>query len=308
MTTPDSRLPIRVSMSGMLILGVFLKILHSLFQSSVYALLLVGGNPQKELGFQWPYQLSMSLLHATTCAASFLNVTSHAAVAMGVLNDTYVLSILVGVGFDVLTRVLQLVWWIQITTNLPSNEIENDSMTSLFLFLLVVFYIYHMIVHVRALFLNKSLSRLQTVLIGALNNLRGIPGEAYLDHIFAYTDLGTHIFALWLSVRFLQAESKMFLAVVCLGLLAGISYVVLSQIPFSDNTDKELASMIKVVVGTENGATILCSCRACKTKQERLDSNSSPVSFTVNPRDGICQLWLASFGQLTEVLAAATKP
>eukprot|EP00531_Pseudo-nitzschia_arenysensis_P003088 CAMPEP_0116129642 /NCGR_PEP_ID=MMETSP0329-20121206/8028_1 /TAXON_ID=697910 /ORGANISM="Pseudo-nitzschia arenysensis, Strain B593" /LENGTH=302 /DNA_ID=CAMNT_0003623913 /DNA_START=9 /DNA_END=920 /DNA_ORIENTATION=- len=301
-------IPIRVSMSGMLILGVFLKILHHLFHSSIYASLLVGSNnPQNGLGFQWSSHLSMCVLHSATCAASFLNVTSHAAVALGVLNDTYVLSILVGVGFDVLTRVLQLVWWIKMTANLTSESTEKESTTSLFLLLLVIFYVYHMIIHVRALFLNKSLSRLKTVLMGALNNLRGIPGEAYLDHLFAYTDLGTHLFALWLSFLLLQAEGAIFLAVGCLGLLAGISYVILSQIPFSESSDKELAFMIKVVGTTEEATTITCSCRACKTRQERLDSNS-PVSFTVGARDGICQLWLASFGQLTEHLALATKP
>jgi len=291
----------RVSASGILILGFFLKILQHLFRSSCYASLLELKPESSSPSF------GVVCLCAATCAASLLNVLSHTAVALGALNDTYVLSILVGVGFDVMTRIVQLIWWMGISANLQITTTTNQDLTSLFLLMLMVFYVYHMIVHVRALFLNTSLSRLQTVLTGALNNLRGIPGDGCWDHIFAYTDLGTHLFALLLSYELLQKEGAVVLAIITLTLLAGISYKVLSQIPFSENSGKELASMVKVV-GTKNGnITIACSCLVCKRKKER-SSNCSAVSFTVNNRDGICQLWLASFEQLSGILELATKP
>ncbi len=251
----------------------------------------------------------MVYLSTATCAASFLNVLSHSAVALGALNDTYVLSILVGVGFDVMTRIVQLVWWMGISANLKFTFATTTSTesTTLFISTLMVFYVYHMIVHMRALFLNTSLSRLRAVLNGALNNLRGIPGDGYWDHIFAYTDLGTHFFALWLSYKLLEKEGMVVLAIVTLALLAGISYRVLSQIPFSETSDKELASMV-TILNTDTGIpTITCSCLACKRKQER-SNNCSAISFTVNSRDEICQLWLASFEQLSGILALATKP
>ena len=325
----------------MLILGAFLGVLRNLFRSSTYApLLLIESDPmsnnlndmqhhQQRLEATWWLASLMCLLHAATCAASFLNVLSHAAVALGALNDTYVLSILVGVGFDVLTRILQLVWWVCITICMSKNHKPStakvllkqddtppetaddtaiDSSTPLLLLFLLFFYVYHMIFHVQAMRMNHSLSRLQAVLNSALNNLRGIPGEGYLDHLFAYTDLGTHLFACCVSALLLRKEGALWLAVGLLGILIGISYGILSRVPFSEivsSSNAGLASMVEV-----QGTTITCSCRACTArKKERVIGDHHPaVSFTVSPRDGICQLLLCSFEQLSGILSSIAKP
>lgn len=359
----------RVSVSGMLILGTFLAIVTNLFRSSIYCALLFdrhcGGEEELQLPVagiialsSWSRSFATAcrcLFHASICAASFLNVLSHSAVALGALNDTYVLSILVGVGFDVFTRILQLVWWIWMTRTLPEttstrlmlsvpkicsfeestlvidNPVpDNTNSTQALLLVMVFFYVYHMIVHVRALCMNQSLSRLQSVLKSALNNLKGIPGEGYSDHFFAYTDLGTHLLAFGLSALLLEKEGALMGAMGLLVVLAGISGVVLSRIPFremimdssitSKTSATHLASMIEVVLDNKypvdretNQKTIMCSCKACNKRKERLQQrdenyNQHPVSFTIHRDDGICHLWLSTFEQLSGIISSATKP
>ena len=355
-------------MSGMIILGTFLAIVQNLFRSSIYYALLFdrrcGGEEQPQLpaagiivlsSRSWSRSFATAcrcLFHASTCAASFLNVLSHSAVALGVLNDTYVLSILVGVGFDVFTRILQLVWWVWMTRTLPetsstrlplsvqtirsfeestfvidSPASRNTDSTQALLLVMVFFYVYHMIVHVRALCMNQSLSRLQSVLKSALNNLKGIPGEGYSDHLFAYTDLGTHLLVFGLSALLLEKEGALLGAVGLLVVLAWISGAVLSRIPFREmiaigsvtNSTNHLASMIEVVMDENhpsetNHKTIMCSCKACNKRKERLqqrnknhNQNQQPVSFTFHRDDGICQLWLSTFEQLSGILSSASK-
>ena len=47
------------------------------------------------------------MLNGVVAASSFLNALSHGAVVLGALDAAYVLSILVGVGFDAITMVLR---------------------------------------------------------------------------------------------------------------------------------------------------------------------------------------------------------
>ena len=293
MSTTKPSSTIRVSPSGILILTAFLGLLYRLLRSSIYAQLLRDAKQQD----------SLRILHAWTCAASVLNVASHAAVALGMLNDTYVLSILVGVGFDILTRILQMVWWACLTLELEPEPAELDSdWTAILLFVLLSVYAYHLTVHIQALYMNSSLERMQSVLKSSINNLRGIPGKAYADHLFAYSDLGTHIFCWCFSARILQQEGNLWMALGCLGFLLGISYLVFAQIPFSTLTN---ASTIATLITIRNN-TVDCSCDACISKKKRRGDNA--VSLTVHPRDGICQLWLGSFQQLSDTLASASKP
>merc|ERR1712238_562638 len=108
-------------------------------------------------------------------STSLLNVASHSAVVLGALDDTYVLSILIGVGFDVTTRILQLIWWMRITMNIvrpvipirqqEDNEFNTNvnidiNITIGFCSMLTIIYVYHMILHLRALRMNYSYKRL----------------------------------------------------------------------------------------------------------------------------------------------------
>mmetsp|Transcript_10906 Transcript_10906/g.16507 ORF Transcript_10906/g.16507 Transcript_10906/m.16507 type:complete len:349 (+) Transcript_10906:152-1198(+) len=340
----------RVSISGMLILFTFIMIMQKLFQFSIYSSIL-----RADYGFHYPSvsephglfsllpPLVVSyLINGCTCAASFINVLSHSAVALGFLNDTYVLAILLGVGFDVATRTLYLVWWTHITCTLTlpvyhksgknvmstegqGQEHDHDNgvyLTSWFfeqsfidptlilLLILATLYIYHMIIHVRALYMNHSRQRVQNVLAGALNNLRGIPGKGYTDHLFEYTDLGIHLLAFILSAKLLQSQDALFVALYLLGMLLIISYIALSRIPLKDEmkntSNSKLMSMMQL--GASIDSRIMCRCGACskrKRRQTKRGRGDHPVSFTFNKIDGICQLWLCSFEQLSNLLRSA---
>lgn len=240
---------------------------------------------------------SSTFLNSFTAASSLLNVLSHSGVVLGALNDTYVISILIGVGFDVMTRILQLIWWVDITRSSFFREVVSTEMiderkicnTVGFLAVLTTIYTYHMIIHVRALRLNVSLERLNTVLIGALNNLRGIPGDKFHDHLFAYTDLGAHLLPLGLSVVLLKGRQELWAAFRALVFLITLSYVALSRIPFN-----KLDSIPRI--GESLRGKITCSCSACNRRSKRKGEESS---FTFNIHDGICILWLYSFEDLS---------
>ena len=66
-----------------------------------------------------------------------------------------------------------------------------------------------MSVHIQALRLNQNHLRLQKVLTGALNNLRGIPGKMCGDHLFAYSDLGFHFLPFLLSTSILRKQDHL---------------------------------------------------------------------------------------------------
>ena len=140
-----------------------------------------------------------------------------------------------------------------------------------FLALLATIYIYHVIIHVRALRLNSSLERLNKVLFGALNNLRGIPGDKFQDHIFAYTDLGGHLLPLGLSVVLwyhTEETARIMAAFQALVFLITVSYVALSRIPFNEHDTNPR-------IGEGVGGEITCSCSACERWTKRMSEDSS---------------------------------
>jgi cytochrome bd-type quinol oxidase subunit 2 len=263
------------------------------------------------------YHISIHLA-GFVCVASFLNVVSHLAVALGALNDTYVLSILVGVGFDVITRLLQLVLCttylssiIFMRKNLDQEQDDTtqikyiDINTILFVLIVLVMYMYHMDIHVRALFIQShSYNELQKVLTSALNNLRGIPGDQYKDHFFAYTDLGSHLIAFLISLSILQSQHSVQYAVKVLIIIGALSYIALSSIPFNEVKDD---SDIKSLIDIDPLGKVSCRCIPCQKRNKRRKNRCGTVAFTANAIDGICSLWLVSFGVLQSVLSERKK-
>ena len=284
----------RISVSGGLILILYSASITHLFNKSLYGEFLSSGAMMKS---------SSTLLNSFTSASSMLNVLSHSGVVLGALNDTYVISILIGVGFDVMTRILQLIWWVDITRvsfyqlSLQDKNIDESKIchTVGFLAVSTLIYIYHMIIHLRALWLNSSLQTLTKVLTGALNNLRGIPGDNYHDHIFAYTDLGGHLLPLTLSGLLLKRRNELWAAFRALVFLIISSYVALSRIPFNKFD-------LNPIIGEGKGGSLTCGCSACVLRTKRKGEDSS---FTFNSKDGVCQLWLHSFEDLSTLLCSS---
>jgi len=251
------------------------------------------------------------------CSTSALNVVSHLAVALGALDDTYVLSIILGVGFDVMTRILQLMWWMSLTSSACTVEAVKDISIVGLQAILSVMYVYHMIIHVRAIsaFTCRPCLRsdIQTVITGALNNIRGIPGEHWGDHVFAYTDLGSHLLSFGLSLAILLGNEwnkrTLYFIMGVMMFLFVLSCLVLYIIPFNDLMDGE--SMIRVDSKT---GEVSCRCIACRKYEARhcgctnhhhrnagsisTQKGKACVAFTLNRHDGICRSWLISFEAL----------
>mmetsp|Transcript_24380 Transcript_24380/g.36349 ORF Transcript_24380/g.36349 Transcript_24380/m.36349 type:complete len:300 (-) Transcript_24380:678-1577(-) len=281
--------------TGTLILTIYMVGLQILFDRSLYKIL-----------FQQSIVLSSSstLLNSSVLTTSFLNVLSHSAVVLGFLNDNYVISILLGVGFDVMTRILQLVWWVHITTIMITKEEEEGHTeeredeflyrkTAGYILVLAIFYIHHMVIHLQALlvFPSSSAAEILSVLTSATNNIRGVPGEWYGDHIFAYSDLGWHLLLLILSYVLVQGQNALPTAFQILAMLMVVSYFALSKVPQNRVPEEVRENIIQI---DENGK-IACKCTTCKRKNIK-------CSFTFNINDGVCLLWLHSFEQLLNVL------
>ena len=320
-------------MSGFLILSVYILTMNAAFDITLYGDAFRSSEAMV-------LSSSSIFLNSFIMATSLLNVVSHSAVVLGALNDTYVISIIVGVGFDVMTRILQFVWWMHITwiswlhQFQPEREVQvnvgekNDMLkflslvpngksdtrtygwTILYMLVLGTMYTYHMIIHVRALRMNDSQERLVKVLNGASNNLRGIPGKGlFNDHFFAYTDLGGHLLPFGLSATLLYRQHALLASLQVLAIVVLFSYVTLSRIPLngfiddgnsSDYDKHKLMALIRMPSSVSK--SIICGCEAC---QKRGIRQCKDCSFTLNCRDGVCQLWLCSFETLSTFLRSS---
>lgn len=280
----------RISLSGTFILMIYMSIQIYVFYKSIYGKALASGEMNSS---------SSIVLNSIVMSTSLLNVTSHALVVLGALNDTYVLSILVGVGFDVLTRIVQFLWWIHLSFQLSTSLVVFDRKELLwclgFNTMLVLIYIYHMLIHIRALRIHSAKQMaLQLVLTSALNNLRGIPGDYFQDHIFAYTDLGSHLLPMMMCTVLLSKQHSLHVAVGMLGILMIVSWIGLSYIPFH-----KLYPNLTPQTVFNNDGYIVCQCDACIFRYNRTNQLGS---FAFHYKDGICCLWLYSFDTLSTAL------
>jgi len=277
-------------------------------------------------------------LNAWTFVTSMVNVLSHFGVALGLLDDALIISILAGVGIDILTRLLQLIWWIYLHSE--KNTSTVDMRTVCLLCFLSGMYYYHMEVHVRALYVflpsKKSVSpskplssttkvndyeSIRKVLSSALNNLQGIPGQGYRDHLFAYTDLGSHLLACLLSLSLLldyeTGKDIIYSAVIkmCVSLSLLVTCIVILTFPFQNMDMDDTSTSSLLGVHDSKNSILRCSCIACKSYETRKGRKgkefmsvsevyltSGIAAFTFNPIDGVCRLWFKSFGNLQAAL------
>ena len=125
---------------------------------------------------------------------SLINVISHTAVIMGLLekNHISIFAILLGVAFDLLSQLFYIMGlWIHILTN------KDDFFFHYTILLLPICLIgYHLYIHTRALCMTHNWKRLDLVVTSAWNNIHGNPGIYASDHFFAYSDLATHTYIL----------------------------------------------------------------------------------------------------------------
>ena len=269
--------------SGATILSIYMKCMIVFFEQSKYGSAFHSGKLDK----------TSIPLNGIVAAASLINVLSHSAVALGMLNDTYTISIMVGVGFDILSRSLTGSWWIYLSMLSNSNDMESSTSalsTILLQGMILSMFLYQMHVHITALYLNHNIGRLKNVLHSSLNNLRGIPGKRWKDHLFAYTDLGFHVLPFLLAMGLLKRQDAVRAIFYSATFLVSIFYGALCTIPLSADTNPNRISSLLTILNNE---TLECKCEVClHAKMQR--SSTKPTSFTFNPLDGICKLWLCS--------------
>mmetsp|Transcript_32754 Transcript_32754/g.48509 ORF Transcript_32754/g.48509 Transcript_32754/m.48509 type:complete len:292 (-) Transcript_32754:19-894(-) len=229
--------------------------------------------------------VSIPALVGLVCSS--LNTLSHAAVVTGVLDDTYVFSILLGVGFDLLSSFLYIMFWVKL---LLSTEIDLNvpSLGDTFLGLLcIVILVHQWLVHLRAIFLSSSVTRLRAVVTSAFNNIRGDPGPRFSDHIFAFLDIGYHLYHISVTSRIMELNITNVL------LTSGVLLLILVSFKTNGKPSSPTSQISSgLLIVNEEGKTICC-CESC----------CGFTSFSIDiKRKKFCTLWFQSFGQLSSLL------
>ena len=221
------------------------------------------------------------------CICASLNMLSHTAVVIGVLNDTYAVNILLGVGFDVATTVLYLTMWREI---LALNTVLMST-TPLSFFLGIVCLLItalQWLTHVRALLLSYSAARLKSVVKVALNNVCGEPEPAYVHHLFAFTDTAYHMFHTMVAMRLLGWRQGL-ITFAALTIIVATGFVV-SNGGKSPPKKKLPPNILKI----NKEGRLVCSCDVCKGENK---------AFSIDLLHGkLCAMWFQSFGQLCGML------
>lgn len=242
---------------------------------------------------------NLQLVGTYVLMAACLNVLSHTAVVVGALNDTYVFSILIGVGFDVFSTMLYLNMWREVLLTRSPGEgrlWEEESVSPVVLVVLgsvcCAVTLLQWLSHVRALLLSSSATRLKSVVRSAWNNLRGKPGLSYEDHLVAFTDLGYHIFHMSVAIRLVGWRTSL----VLLGLLVTVAVAIFfggGNFSTSLPENQLPPGLLRI---SKDGKPV-CSCEVC------LASGQSSKAFSIDlMRWQLCQLWFQSFGQVCNLL------
>jgi NADH:ubiquinone oxidoreductase subunit 3 (subunit A) len=210
---------------------------------------------------------------------SLLNVVSHTAVLANLLNDGLVLSILVGVIFDVASSLLYL-WCCR------HNQLS---------YVLLLWSTGNLVMHVRALFLYTSWDNMKSVVTSATNNLRGEPGPFGLDHVFAYSDTGNHLAFFLLAVRETIGNDSLPRTVAMSALILGPAILLIRNILQPHHNEEEEEDGNESAHRKTPSARLtappkrhmpVCDCKACRCQ----------TSFSIAPH--FCELWFCTFQEL----------
>lgn len=246
--------------------------------------------------------------------ASFLNSASHTAVILNLLEDTMIISILIGVSFDVLSELLYLSFWVQL------GQISSIHLPKSFVLVYAPYATYHLTVHVRALLMTRSFRRLESVVRSAYHNIIGYPGDSYyVDHIFAFSDTAFHLFHLGVvsvvvglgkSVQIIGAAvmAAMLLACVGVGFIGG-------QRPIAGSQSTENGDVSSLQLKQQDkpcntlgrrGDRPICSCKTCVQFAGPASGTTLRAAAFCIRRQGlslsVCDLWQKSFRETLSLI------
>mmetsp|Transcript_29098 Transcript_29098/g.42483 ORF Transcript_29098/g.42483 Transcript_29098/m.42483 type:complete len:153 (+) Transcript_29098:41-499(+) len=138
------------------------------------------------------------------------------------------------------------------------------------------------------------------------------PGRCYVDHLFAYSDLGHHVFYFMLSSRFLgwvRVVRILFGLVVVVVIVMGIVVVAWKWYHSDINTTtihppnivQNNNKIEKPPLLVMQDGKPVCSCNVCQNK--RNNDHQQQSAFLVDVKEGgICKLWFMTFGQLCTLM------
>lgn len=232
---------------------------------------------------------------------------SHAAVILNLLQDTMIISIVIGVSFDVLSELLYLSFWVQMSQMQPSITLPTT-----FVPVYATFATYHFIVHVRALLMARSFRRLESVVRSAYHNIIGYPGDAYyLDHVFAFSDTAFHLFHLGVvSVHVVgldQSAQIIGASVLMMVLLALVGMVFIGgQRPMAGGQSAKKGAPPSLQLNQQSkpcntldrrGDQPICSCKTC-AQLAGSTSRKGTRAFCIRIQGlslSFCDLWQETF-------------
>ena len=243
--------------------------------------------------------------------ASFLNSASHTAVILNLLEDTMIISILIGVSFDVLSELLYLSFWARLS-QMPSIHLPKP-----FVLLYAICATYHLAVHVRALLMTRSFRRLESVVRSAYHNIIGYPGDScYVDHFFAFSDTAFHLFHLGVvsvhlvglgkSVQIIGAALMvvMFLGFASVGVIGG-------NWPSDSGCSNSNGGIPSEQLSTRNtlsrrGDRPICSCKTCgQFAGSASGTTPRATAFCIRVRGlslSVCDLWQKTFREALSMI------
>ena len=255
---------------------------------------------------------STPLLPCLVLVASFLNSASHSAVILNLLQDTMIISILIGVSFDVLSELLYLSFWAQLS--------QRIALPTTFVMLYATYATYHLTVHVRALLMTRSFRRLESVVRSAYHNIIGYPGDScYLDHFFAFSDTAFHLFHLGVSVHVVglgksaQIIGAPIMALMLL-ILIGVMFIG-GQRPIAGGRITKNGDMSSLQMKQQDkpcntlgrkGDQPICSCKTCAQMAGSI-SGTTPraTAFCIRIQGlslSVCDLWQKSFREALSMI------
>lgn len=304
----------RISLSGFAILFVYVSAMTFWFLRSNYGRVLYlspyAGENYKKYGIP----LAMYFVNVINVSFSLINVISHSAVALGFIGKVCYVRVYAGVYFDFLTRCFQFFWFFCLSLllantihhNIDSHEIGDkygNTATTIIIVILGISFLIHLTLHVRALVGHHlSYNRLSAIVTSGLNNINGVPGPYYMDHIFAYTDLGLHVFPFGASSYLLFSRHSLLYSI--LGVLvfaAGPLAIIKVVFIFFDSYDvhsKIAPPALLLQTTPENNQKVLkCLCDTC------VGYPQGQGNFSINLHDrraAVCQLWYLTYEELAE--------
>ena len=241
--------------------------------------------------------------------ASFLNSASHMAVILNLLEDTMIISILIGVSFDVLSELLYLSFWVQLS--------QRITLPTTFVLLYATYATYHLTVHVRALLMTRSFRRLESVVRSAYRNIIGYPGDScYVDHFFAFLDTAFHLFHLGVvsvhvvglgkSAQIIGAAVMvvMLLALIGAGFAGG-------NWPSDSGRSNSNGGIPSEQLSTRNtlsrrGDQPICSCKTCGQLAGSASGRTPrATAFCIRVRGlslSVCDLWQKTFREALSMI------